>query len=109
MAYKVHILQSAKLDLKDIKSYVVKDFGVEVWNDKYSNIKKIVSQIEQNPFAGSVPDELRNLDMPQYFQRLSGMSRIIYEVRNEDIYIHLFVDQRRDLTEVLYKRLIRKI
>jgi hypothetical protein len=47
------------------------------------------------------------LNLTQYRQILSGMNRIIYEVRQDAVYIHLVVDTRRDLKDVLMQRLTR--
>ncbi|WP_256327215.1 hypothetical protein [Variovorax sp. EL159] len=53
--------------------------------------------IEVHPHAGRIPEELENLSTAQYRQVVSGMNRIIYEVRLDTAYIHLICDTRRDL------------
>ena len=59
------------------------------------------------PQLGGIPDELATLNLTQYRQILSGKNRIIYEVRQDAVYVHLIVDARRDLKEVLMQRLLR--
>jgi hypothetical protein len=49
------------------------------------------------PYVGSLPEEFEKLNLSQYRQVLSGMNRIIYEVRLNIIYIHIIMDIRRDL------------
>jgi hypothetical protein len=56
---------------------------------------------------GSVPEALEALQMVQYRQTLSGMNRIIYEVRQDTVFIHIIVDTRRDIASVLMRRLVR--
>jgi len=38
---------------------------------------------------------------------LVGMNRIIYEVRDETLYIHIICDARRDLRTLLLRRVLR--
>ena len=47
------------------------------------------------------------LNLTQYRQILSGMNRIIYEVRQETIYIHAVCDTRKDMKTLLMKRMLR--
>lgn len=38
---------------------------------------------------------------------ISGANRVIYEVRDETLYIHVICDSRMDLTALLHWRLLR--
>jgi hypothetical protein len=51
--------------------------------------------------------KLDDIHSHQYRQLLCGMYRIIYEVRQDVVYIHLIVDTRRDLSALLLRRLVR--
>ena len=57
--------------------------------------------------AGSIPDEIEKLNLNQYRQVVSGLNRIVYEVRQDSIYIHMIVDVRRDMNALLTRRLLR--
>lgn len=103
---KVVVLRSAEADLKSLKSYIVAKFGTKAWISSYAKIKESVAMIQSNPKAGRLPLELEGLGIAQYRQVLSGMNRIIYEVRDGTAYIHLFCDSRRDLQTLLMKRLV---
>jgi len=109
MSLKVVILESAEHDLKELRSYIVKNFSVETWLKTYGNIKKVIRNLKTFPYVGAIPDELEKLNLSQYRQILSGMNRIIYEVRQDIIYIHVIVDARRDMNTLLTKRLLRII
>jgi plasmid stabilization system protein ParE len=104
---KIVILESAELDLKDLRSYIVKDFSAATWQKTFQQIKASIRNLVEFPRLGSVPDELQTLNLTQYRQVLSGHNRIIYEVRQDTIYIHLIVDSRRDLLSFLLRRLVR--
>lgn len=103
---KVVFLQSAEADLKDLRSYIVKNFGKDGWLTSYGKIKDAVTMITDHPRAGRIPPELESLNIAQYRQVLSGMNRIIYELRDDTAYIHIVCDTRRDLQGLLMKRIV---
>jgi plasmid stabilization system protein ParE len=109
MAIKVVILQSAEHDLKELRDYIVRNFSLETWRNTYDKLKKAIRNLKTFPHAGSIPEEFERLNLCQYRQVLSGMNRIIYEVRQDIIYIHVIVDARRDMKSLLTRRLLRII
>jgi len=46
--------------------------------------------------------------MRNYRQVLTGMNRIIYEVRGEVLYIHIVCDACKDLHSLLVRRMLRQ-
>jgi plasmid stabilization system protein ParE len=109
MSVSVVFLKSAELDLKELKRYIVKNFGKDTWQQSYSKIQEAVGTIRTFPLGGMIPEELENLNLTQYRQVVSGMNRIIYEVRQQTIYIHIVCDTRKDMKALLTKRLLRTI
>lgn len=107
MSMKVVILESAEHDLKELKNYIIKNFSVETWQNSYDKIKVAIRNLKTFPDVGSIPEELEKLSLSQYRQVLSGMNRIIYEVRQDTVYIHIITDTRRDLKSLLTRRLLR--
>ena len=55
----------------------------------------------------TVPTELSDFGGLNFREALSGQNRVIYEVRDDTIYIHVVTDTRRDLRTLLQKRLLR--
>jgi plasmid stabilization system protein ParE len=104
---KIVILESAELDLKDLRSYIVQNFSAATWQKTFRQIKASIRNLASFPGLGSIPDELQTLNLTQYRQVLSGLNRIIYEVRQDTLYVHLVVDSRRDLLTFLLRRLVR--
>jgi plasmid stabilization system protein ParE len=103
---KVVFLKSAEADLKDLRIYIVKNFGRDVWLTSYGKIKDCVAMIHDHPQVGRIPPELESLNIAQYRQVLSGMNRVIYEQRGDTFYIHIVCDARRDLHGLLMKRIV---
>lgn len=109
MTFKVVILESAEYDLKELKIYIVKNFSRATWQTTYSKLKEVIRNLQSFPQAGSIPDEIEKLNLSQYRQVISGMNRIIYEVRQNTVYIHIIADTRRDMTTLLTRRLLRVV
>jgi len=103
---KVVFLRSAEADLKDLRAYVIRNFGDEAWRASYRKIKESVTLIRDHPKAGRIPPELESLNLSHYRQVLSGMNRLIYELSDDTIYIHIVCDARRDLQGLLMKRIV---
>jgi len=103
----VVILESAEQDLKELRRYIVKNFSLDTWHSTYAKLKQSIRHLKTFPQLGDVPEALESLNMCQYRQIISGMNRIIYEVRQETIYIHIIADSRRDMKTLLARRLLR--
>ena len=88
-------------------NYIVKYFSAATWQKTFQQIKASIRNLARFPLLGSIPDEFQTLNLTQYRQVLSGMNRIIYEVRQDTLYIHLIADSRRDLMSFLLRRLVR--
>ncbi|BCT68164.1 type II toxin-antitoxin system RelE/ParE family toxin [Nitrosospira sp. NRS527] len=109
MSVAVVFLRSAEIDLKELKSDIVKNLGKETWQASYRRIQEALGTLQTSLFQGKMPEELGRLNLTQYRQVISGMNRIIYEVRQETIYIHVVCDTRKDMKSLLKKRLLRTI
>jgi plasmid stabilization system protein ParE len=107
MSLKVVILQSAETDLKELRVYLIKQFSSQTWQTTYSSLKTTIRHLGMQPYAGSIPDEIEKLNLRQYRQVLSGMNRIIYEIREQTVYIHIIADTRKSLPALLMKRLLQ--
>lgn len=107
MSYKVVILESAEQDLHELRSYIVKNFSLDAWQDTYGKVKESIRNLKTFPLAGAIPEEIERLNLTQYRQALSGMNRVIYEVRQEIVYIHILADARREMISLLTRRLLR--
>ena len=104
---KVVILASAENDLKELRRYIVKNFSQATWQISYGKLKNAIRNLTHFPHLGSIPEELAALNLSPYRQILSGMNRIIYETRQDTVYIHIIVDTRRDMKSFLMQRLVR--
>ncbi len=104
---KTVILTSAKTDLIQLRRYILKNFSKDVWRITYGKLKESIRNLAHFPHLGAIPQELDDIHIHQYRQLICGMNRIIYELRQNTLYVHMIVDARRDLNALLLRRLIR--
>jgi plasmid stabilization system protein ParE len=105
--FKLVILEEAQEDAKDLRRYILKGFGTETWKQTSTQLAVTFGNIRQFPHSGYVPAELSDFGGLNFREALSGQNRVIYEVRDGTIYIHVVTDTRRDLRTLLQKRLLR--
>ncbi|MBV1713874.1 MAG: type II toxin-antitoxin system RelE/ParE family toxin [Desulfomicrobium sp.] len=106
-AMQVFILDSAEQDLKELHAYILGRFSPGRWRATYGHIKEAIVMLASHPLAGSMLEELMDFGASQYRQIICDKNRIIYEMRDQTIYIHIIVDTRKDLQSHLSTRLLR--
>ncbi|AQH01916.1 plasmid stabilization protein [Burkholderia sp. KK1] len=72
-------------------------------------MQETITQIRRFPDSGHVPVELDDFADDTFRQVLSGKNRVIYQVRDDILYIHLVCDTRRDLQALLQRIVLRLI
>ena len=107
MKLRVVILQSAETDLKDLRTYLIKHFSSQTWQSTYSSLKAAIRHLGAQPYSGSIPEEIEKLNLSQYRQVVSGMNRVIYEIREQTVFVHMIADTRKSLPNLLMKRLLQ--
>lgn len=104
---KYRILPTARIGIDELKSYIVRTFGWETWRQTSMQLQETITHIRRFPATGHTPDELEGLFEDSFRQILSGKNRIIYQVREDTVFIHLVIDARRDLPSLLHRVLLR--
>lgn len=109
MALPVNILDSAKHDLVAIRKKVTEKFGYDVWKNISLKYKEAFKNIGEFPLLGSIPDEIEALGMTNIRQVLLNQTRIVYQIANTALYIHMCVDTKQNFQQLLYDRALRKL
>ncbi len=107
MKYKVVIDPQAKMDLKEILNYVARNDGKQLAEKLIDNIETILYKLENYPKRGHIPPELIDTGIKNYLEIHYKPYRIIYEIENASIYIHSILDGRRNIEEILQRRILR--
>lgn len=105
MSRKVIILNVAKPDFREIKTYMKSQFGDAVWNDVNEEFKTTINNIALNPEAGKEVEELKELGQGNFRTRLVRQTRIVYEYDDKEVLVHMFIHTKRDFRAHLMRRL----
>ncbi|KND59421.1 hypothetical protein BVER_03337c [Candidatus Burkholderia verschuerenii] len=104
---KTVFLEPVRRDLQDFRRYVINNFGGTAWAATRDRIADTIAEIEAEPRRGATPPELVDFRLSGYYEVVSGTNRIIYKIDDDTIYVHLVVDTRTDLEDILARRLFR--
>ncbi len=106
-AYRVRIASPAERDILDLFDYISKKDGIESAKHVLGVIETLVFSLESNPERGHFPEELLDHGIKSFREVFFKPYRIIYEVMNREVVVHLCVDGRRDMQSLLMRRLVR--
>ena len=103
--YSVIISRPAELDLLEIVNYYEsrnKRFAVEL----YKRIKSRILELVEIPDRGRQVPELERQGIENYRELIEGNYRIVYSVTALRVIVHSIVDSRRNLEEILIKKIL---
>jgi plasmid stabilization system protein ParE len=104
--FKVLWTAVAVLDLKDIIEYIAADSSLNATN-VLNKLKDRVAELDQFPDRGRVVPELAKVGLSGWRELVVKPYRIVYRIDRDSVYILGVLDSRRDLEELLLRRLIR--
>jgi toxin ParE1/3/4 len=107
MRFKVNLVIDAETDLFDIYLYVAQHDSPEKAGRLLNNLEKTILRLETTPLRGSSPPELESIGVYEFREIYFKPYRIIYQVIKTIVYVHCIIDGRRDLQDLLQKRLLR--
>jgi len=105
--FKVFVVEDAERDLHDIYTYIARNDSAENADYVFDAIQDICLSLSSLPARGHIPPELDRVGIMDYLEIHFKPYRIIYQIRENEIYIHCILDGRRSLQELLQERLIR--
>ena len=106
MAFTVLLTEDAVGDLSDIFTYISKHDSPKKAEHVLDQIEKKFVSLSELPERGVYPKELHSLGIRDYREIFFKPYRIIYRIDNENIYVYLIVDGRRDMQTLLQRRLL---
>ena len=96
--------KGAEIDLVEIVTYYEsrnRKFAVEL----YKTIKSRVLELSDTPDRGREVPELEHQGIQGFRELIEGNYRIVYSVSDDRVAVHTIVDSRRNLEELLMKKL----
>jgi toxin ParE1/3/4 len=103
---RIRYTGGARSDLLQLRRYVLGRFDAATWSSSLVELRDRVALLADQPQLGSVPPELEELGIGRYRELAVGRNRVIYELRDDTVFILLVVDHRRDFRAVLARRLL---
>ena len=104
--YAVEWARPAKLDLFEIADFIAADSAASALRIS-EKIKKKTADLHVNPERGRVVPELSRHGITAYRELIISPWRVIYRIVEETVYIKVVADGRRNLEDLLFRRLIR--
>ena len=107
MSFTVYFTKGTKQDLFEIYTYVKgKGYPLNAGNLLFE-LKKTCQSLAEMPERGHIPQELERVGVFDYREIHIKVYRIIYQIIGSNVYIHCILDGRRDLQEILERRILR--
>jgi toxin ParE1/3/4 len=107
MRFTVYLVADAERDLLEIYRYVARNDSVEKAERLLDHLEKTILKLETMPFRGHIPPELERIGVFEFREIFYQPYRIIYQVLKAKVYVHCVLDGRRDLQDLLQKRVLR--
>ncbi|MDJ0766425.1 MAG: type II toxin-antitoxin system RelE/ParE family toxin [Myxococcota bacterium] len=104
--YKVKWALPANLDLIEIVEFIAEDSPATA-RKIVKKIKEKVSNLKIVPERGRVVPELAKHGIKQYRKFIISPWRILYQIDEKVVYVVLVADGRRNLEDILFKRIMR--
>ena len=106
MSFSVLLTDDAARDLEDLCDYI--DLHDVPYKADYvlEQIEKACSSQSEKPHRGAYPKELLSIGVREYREIFFKPYRIIYRVIENNVYVLLIADGRRDMQTLLQRRLL---
>lgn len=104
---KVIVLPEAQDDIVDIYFYVARYDSVGKADVLVNKLEEKCTSLQYHPDRGHRVPELQKVYIEGFKEIHFKPYRIIYQISSETVFIHAIIDGRRDLHELLERRLLR--
>jgi toxin ParE1/3/4 len=105
--YTVQIPSSAIYDIQEIVDYIAED-NAKIALEILDRLESKVNSLKEYPERGRVVPELLNQNIMEYHEIIETPWRIIYKIVESNVFILTVIDGRRNVQDVLLRKLINK-
>ena len=106
MPFLVQLTDDAAHDLEDICDYIEQHDAPGKAEHVLEQIERAFSGLAKNPRRGNYPKELLDIGIREYREIFFKPYRIIYRVMEQNVYVLVIADGRRDMQTLLQRRLL---
>ncbi|WP_428565963.1 MAG: type II toxin-antitoxin system RelE/ParE family toxin [Solidesulfovibrio sp. DCME] len=104
----VLLTAAAVRDLEEIDTSLLWRDGPEAAEQVLGAIEDRLASLARQPARGHVPPELRALGLREFLEIRIGVYRLIYQLRDATVYVHVIAHGRRDMQRLLLRRLLEE-
>jgi toxin ParE1/3/4 len=107
MSFSVLLTDDAIRDLEELYDYIDQHDVPGKADYVLEQIEKVFSSLSENPRRGVYPKELVSIGIKEYREIFLKPYRIIYRIIENNVFVLLIVDGRRNMQELLQRRLLQ--
>jgi toxin ParE1/3/4 len=107
MNFHVFIISDAETDIFELYHYVKLNDSEQKADYIYGKIQEVCDSLTVTPERGHIPPELTKVGVFDFREIHFKPYRIIYQIIGTKIFVHCVLHGKRDLQELLEKRLLR--
>jgi toxin ParE1/3/4 len=104
--YSVTVSQTAEEDLDDIISYIAED-NTQIALKILDRLQNRINTLKYFPERGRRVPELLDKNIKEYRELIEAPWRIIYKIENNDVNVITVIDGRRNVQDILTKKLMK--
>jgi plasmid stabilization system protein ParE len=104
--YEINITRNAENDLKEIISYILQE-SPKTALQILEKLQNRIKASDRFPYRGGYVPELLAKNIKDYHQLPESLWKIIYKIENKTVNILAIIDSRRNLQDILIKKLIK--
>ena len=107
MSFSVLLTDDAVRDLEELYDYIDQHDVPGKADYVLEQIEKVFTSLSENPRRGVYPNELVSIGIKEYREIFFKPYRIIYRIIEKNVFVLLIVDGRRNMQELLQRRLLQ--
>jgi toxin ParE1/3/4 len=105
--FEIVVSKEAGNDLEAIYRYIARVDGLRQADDIEDRLMAAILSLETSPLQGKPPPEMQKLGVAGFHEIQSSPWRIFYYVRQEMLGVVAVLDGRRNVAELLQRRLLQ--
>jgi len=102
--YQIEFTQWAEFDLDEIVTYIAENDNVHDALQVFYNLKEKIAELDELAVRGRIVPELKRIKVFEFREIICTPYRIIYKIENQVVYIVAVFDGRREIDDIIYRR-----
>lgn len=107
MSYHVELVSDAEADILEIYMYILQHDSAPAAQHVLTGLQEKCATLASHPERGHCPPELERIGVREFREIHFKPYRIVYQVVERKVLVHCVLDGRRDLQDLLHRRLLR--